>query len=526
MATILSRIVGLFAKPKPAPKPRGQRMYAGAKGGRLMFSAPTSSADAELSSSLKTLRDRARALCRDVVYAKRARTVVVNNVIGPGVGLQAQVMNRRKRLLQDVNDAIEDAWRDWGRAETCHTGGRLAFADFERAAMGEVFEAGEVFIRKHYAPFGNGTIPLALELIEAERIADDHEISAPPGTRISMGIEHDAFGRPLAYYVYTRHPNELRQQPGTRANEIMRVPAEQIIHLGVIERWPQARGVPWLHAAIQRLNQLGEFEEAAVINARIGASKVGFFENPEGDPNALQDGEEADGTPNTTVEAGEFTTLPPGYKFNSWDPAYPNDAFEPFTRACLRGIAAGVGPSYESLSRDYSQSNYSSSRLALLDDRDLWRVMQQWWIRAFREPLHRDWMQAAVLSRAIAAIDVQDYLVDRKKFEAVKFKPRGWSWIDPSKDVDSFKEAEKAGYTTKSRIIAATGDGLDLEDILRERRRELDMMDELGLTSDTTSPAAADPAPTDPKPKPDDDTETDDEAPPARVLAFNKRDHE
>ena len=44
-------------------------------------------------------------------------------------------------------------------------------------------------------------------------------------------------------------------------------------------------------------------------------------------------------------------------------------------------LAAGCGPSYESLSRDYSQSNYSSSRLSLLDDRDLWRVLQQWWLR-------------------------------------------------------------------------------------------------------------------------------------------------
>ena len=45
-------------------------------------------------------------------------------------------------------------------------------------------------------------------------------------------------------------------------------------------------------------------------------------------------------------------------------------------RFMLREIAAGTGVSYESLSRDYSQSNYSSSRLALIDDRDLWRVFQ------------------------------------------------------------------------------------------------------------------------------------------------------
>ena len=85
-----------FTRPAaPTRAAAGQRMYAGAKSGRLMFSAPTGSANTELYSSLSTLRARSRALCRDVVYAKRARTVVVNNVIGQGMGIQAQVMNNQ-----------------------------------------------------------------------------------------------------------------------------------------------------------------------------------------------------------------------------------------------------------------------------------------------------------------------------------------------------------------------------------------------------------------------------------------------
>jgi lambda family phage portal protein len=370
--------------------------------------------------------------------------------------------------------------------------------------------------------------------VEAERIADDYEIKAPAGARVSLGIEHDDYGRPLAYYVHRLHPNDLRLAPGRLADEVLRIPAADMIHLKVTERWPQTRGVPWLHAAINRLNQLGEFEESAVVAARIGASKVGFFENPDGDLTALADGDQ-DGTPTANVEAGEFTALPPGYKFSSWDPNYPNDVYDPFTRSILRGIAAGVGVSYESLSRDYSQSNYSSSRLALLDDRDLWRTLQQWWIRAFREPLHREWLRAAMLARAIPGVDLLAYGADPRRFEAVKFKPRGWSWVDPTKEVDAYKEAERAGYLTKSQVIAMTGGGVDLEDVLRERRRELDMLDAMDLETDTThAPAtAAAPAPAaEPAEKPDDDSDDDsDDAPDSeraagRIVAFAKRDHE
>ena len=109
----ISRVFIRPAATRPAAQATGQRLYAGAKNGRLMFSAPTGSANSELYSSLGTLRARSRALCRDVVYAKRARTVVVNNVIGQGMGLQAQVINNRKRLLDEINDPIESAWEQW-----------------------------------------------------------------------------------------------------------------------------------------------------------------------------------------------------------------------------------------------------------------------------------------------------------------------------------------------------------------------------------------------------------------------------
>jgi lambda family phage portal protein len=249
---------------------------------------------------------------------------------------------------------------------------------------------------------------------------------------------------------------------------------------------------------LNRLHQHSKFEESAVIAARIGASKVGFFESPEGNPDDFADQEEADGTPSMNLEAGEFRQLPPGYSFKSWDPPYPHEAFEPFSRQSLRGICAGGGPNYESVSRDYSQSNYSSSRLSLLDDRDTWRILQAWWIRAFRAPLHRIWMQQAVLARAVGALQPESYFLDRERYEAAKFKARGWGWVDPTKEVAAYKEAEKAGYTTKGDVIAATAGGMDLEDYIVARRAELDALAAEDISTDTTAePPPPPPAPTD-----------------------------
>ena len=497
------------------------RAFAGAKVSNMTggWVPVSSSADMESFASLTRLRDRSRALVRDNAHAKRAKALIQNNVIGCGIGMQSQIVNNRGRLLDEINSPIEQAWREWCKPDNCHIGGTLHFAEIERLVVGECFEAGDVLLRLHYT--GRGAVPLSLEVIEPERLAAEWEIKPAGGNLVRQGVEVDKFYRPVAYWIRTWHPGEVMLPMGAR-DELLRVPADQIIHLKITERWPQVRGIPWMHAAIARLHQLGEFQDAAVIAARVGAEKVMVLKETE-------DGRLADslGTPNNDgtlswgSAKGQVDILPSGTDIADWQPNYPDTNYGPFVTAALRDVAAAFGVSYESLSRDYSTSNYSSSRLALLDDRDGWKVLQQWYIRAVRERLYPVWLQAALMARAIPGVSIEDYMLNRTKFEAVKWKPRGWSWVDPTKEVTAYKEAEKAGYITKADIIAATSSN-DIEDVLRERRRELDMLDEMALHTDTTEGLEPpEPAPAPAAPEPDD---TDDEQP-ARILSF-KRDYE
>ena len=462
------------------------RQYGAARGSRLTsgWSASNSSADAELSTSLTNLRSRSRALVRDASYAKRARVLVVNNVIGSGIGLQCQVKNARGELNQRVNTEIEDVFAKHSRSDSFHTGGRLSRMQFERLCMAQVFEAGEVFIREHYQAFGESKIPYSLEVIEAERIADEFSspVAAANGNQVRMGVEVDRFGRPVAYYIRERHPSELRW--GNSPDRFERVSADQIIHLAVIDRWPQTRGEPWLHAAARRLNDMDGYSEAEIVRARVQASTVGAIETPE---DASSFGEEQDdGTVELEVEPGVFKRLSPGEKLNALAPSSPNPALDPFMRYMLREVASGLSVSYASLSSDYSQSNYSSSRLALLDDRDLWKFLQVWFISEFRERVHRHFLKQAVLAGEIKSIPLEQYAVAPEKFEAARYKPRGWSWIDPTSEVEAYKEAVKAGFLTVGDVVAMTNGGQDLEDVLEGRRNELDAMGEKDLEFDTS----------------------------------------
>jgi lambda family phage portal protein len=511
-----SRIARLIA---PTPAKRGVRMYGGARQTRTTgsFGGSAGSADAELQGSLTTLRQRSRQMVRDSAYAKRAKTIIVNNVIGPGVGMQGQVMTVRGQLAGAVNDGIEAAWREWCQADQCHTGGQLHFHDMERALMGEVFEAGEALVRIHLRPFGAARVPLALEVIEADRLATDHVelMGIGTGNEVRMGVEVDRFQRPVAYWLRERHSGDIRLRMEHMTDRVERVPADQIFHLRIVSRWPQTRGEPWMHSVLRKLDDLNEYSQHEVTAARASAAYFGTIETPEDSSPLATATEDTDtaGQQRAVMDVEPLTIqeLNPGEKLMFHAPNRPNPSLEGFMRGMLREVAAGTGVSYESLSRDYSQSNYSSSRLALLDDRDLYKMLQQWWVRSFRQPLHRLWLRQAVLARAVTAVPLEAYGVEPARYEAVLFKCRGWNWVDPTKEVAAYKEAIKAGLTTLTDVIAATADGRDIEDVIATRKRELEMLREADILTDTEVLPEPAPAPPPqavaPAPEPEDDAE-------------------
>ena len=183
-----------------------------------------------------------------------------------------------------------------------------------------------------------------------------------------MGVELDKYERPIAYHILTRHPGDMRGYPSVSQRVRERVPADEIIYCGLPARLHQTRCIPWTHAALRRLYDLGEYEFAALVAARTGAAKMGFFERELDAADYQADGTDADGNLISKAEAGTIEELPYGVKFQGWDPNYPHGDFDPFTSACLRGISAGLDVSYHTLANNLKGVNYSSGRLGALEE--------------------------------------------------------------------------------------------------------------------------------------------------------------
>lgn len=476
LRTRFLRTLGLQRVPR-----RRRRNYAGAIVSRLTsdWMSSSASADAEIRNSLSKLRDRSREMVRNNPYAKQAKRTTQVNVVGSGIKLQSQVQQVRGRKPSEaINRLIEEKWHLWTRAQYCDVAGRHSFHMMEWLAAGALPESGEALFRIIRRSFGGSRVPLALEMIESDVL--DEEYQGPTLAKLNewrMGVEINEWGRPVRYAFLTRHPGDYWfQNAPQKGDKHVFLPAADVIHLFIPERPQQHRGVPWFHPVMVDAHQLAGYEQAAVVRARAGASVMGFVTSPEGELEG--DDVEADRRI-SEFEPGMWKYLEPGQNVEVPNISSPDQQYEMFVKNKVRRFASGFGCSYETLSRDFSETNYSSSRLSLLEDREHWKVVQSYLIENFHNRVFREWLDLAVLA---GELPFDDYDSRPERYDTPRWMARGWDWVDPLKEAKAYRQMEQAGYMTKAQIVAKLGG--DFFDNLTEFSREQQAAEELNVELD------------------------------------------
>jgi len=484
---LIARLRAAFRRPRRVARAPG---FDAAQASRLTASlaAETEYINRTLRYQLRTLRARSRQLAMNNAYGKRFAQMVVDNIAGhTPFAMQAKVKKARGALDDAANKRIESAYRSWSKKGNADITGQWSLNALSRLIARTLSVDGEVFIRIYRGP-QYGLHGYQLQIIDSDRIDDLKNKALPGGGAIHMGIEYDPVQRPVSYYVLKRKPAEW-DRGYTRESE--RIPASEIMHLYVPEFAEQGRGVPWMYAALMELVHLGAFEEAAVVAARVGASQMGVIQSPDGGEKLVGDSETAQGNPQIDAEPGAFPMLPPGYEIAGWNPKYPDAAVGPFLKACLRGVAAGLGVAYHNLANDLEGVNYSSARIGELDERDAWMGLQNFVIEHLYQPLYEDWLRMQVL------LGVLPFNMEQlERFYEVRFQGRRWPWVDPQKEIGANVMAINNLLKSRSRVVAESGE--DFEDMIDELAAEQMLIEENDL-----SPAAP-AAPAAPAPQPGD----------------------
>lgn len=448
--------------------------------------------DYQIRQNIYRLRVAARDVALNNPIVRQYLELLAQNVIGPnGFKIQPRVRDNSGKLNLRINEIIEEAWCDFWRNP--FVDGRYSGIHGERILLKSVARDGEIFVRMVQGrEWRHG---IALQIIDPDRI--DHTYNrtrTPTANEIRMGIEVDEYGKAVGVWIWSNWPQDINNDY-SREREF--IPASEILHIYDPERANATRGVTWLNSVMQQLRHLDGYAEAAVVAARTAACAFPIFEQSEGmepDPNVASFAME--------LNPGTGFTLPAGLKASSWNPNQPNTNYSEFIKGALRFFCSGVHVSYNALSSDLENVNYSSIRSGVLVERDHWRVLQRWWMDAFRQPIYEAWIKSAILAGTVR-VDTRD----PKKLMEVRWVSRGWDWVDPLKDVQASVLSVQNGLASRSQVVAERGD--DLEDILEELKDERESMEEMGIPLETTA-LKPKPSMSQDEPPEDDEIETED----------------
>ena len=492
----LDRLIGIFS-PAAAVRRSQQRrtlerMYSGAEPSRLTNNKrPRNlSADSELIGPFgaDSLRAWSRALVRDNAYAWGVVDTIVSSVIGCGITAQSQVETPEGSDVEDVNDIRDKVWDEW--CEVCDVNGRLNFYEIQQLAQREMVEAGEVLIHIVKTP-GNKyrgiyrPVPLALELIEADRLAtekDTYKIRSGDGNKIIRGVELDDLGKPLAYWIYPEHPN------GPYATRVWpeRIPASEIIHLYRVDRIGQTRGVPWFAPVMSWIRDLGVYVDNE-IQASAVASCFGVAIKTDGRagnglmPSTDSETTDINGNQFEYLEPAMVVRLNPGESVESINPGRPNSASEPWINLMLRGISVGTGLSYEVVSRNYSGTSYSSSRTSMLEDRRRFRRWQRYMVQHMCQPIWDAFCDQAATAGVDGFPSMSDMLEDRRTLTAVEWQTPAWEWVDPQSEQSASDAALNSFQSTYQDELGQRGK--NWKNVFYQRAKEERLKRQLGLVT-------------------------------------------
>lgn len=475
------RIGRRSADVEPQPEPRRHarkalpritlRGYESADGGRLesSWSRIPQSPITIVERDWLTLCARGRDAQMNMDHGKKFLRLVRKNVVGASGVLVIPAVTLPDGSVDTLAcKAIAEAWREWGlMPEVTET---LTWRELQGLAVQSVARDGEIFVQKLKGR-DYGKYRYQLQLIDATRIPPTLREDLRNGNRIRAGIEFTPAGKRVAFYIRV-DVEDYADGYTFGGAKYHRIPASDMIHLFLPEFIGQPRGLSWMGTALKRLHHLSRYETAAVINARIGATKGGFFQADPEHVDVIDDDENELEFPES-AEPGAFDVLPPGYTFKEYNPQYPQGEFKTFTSACLTSAAAGLDVSYSSLTGDLTGANYASMRAGNLDERETWKDLQQWFVDKLVRSVYEDWVSVAVLAQAIT-IGPTPLRIDRvAQYKRARFQPRRWAWVDPSKDANAHRTEQDGLMRSVSESIRESGRDPDevFDEIAEERRK-------------------------------------------------------
>lgn len=407
--------------------------------------------DSDYKNSADPLRNAARNVYANAPFAKKAVQIISNGVIS--YGINPQFSHPKEVELQK----IEALWKQWSAGEL--TFDNCDFASLQHQVMEAVVTDGEVLLKKVVI---DGTIKF--QILEADYICTTKP-TEPINEKHSFinGIVVDEYRRPKFYHLFEQHPVDSKKKTAKL------VPASEIIHVFKKER-QGLRGITWFHSVIESINFLNELQYTNLLRQKLGASITAVVTSSANGltPELL----EKERQQMWEVSPGTVHYINPDEEIEF--PAIPNpEGFSESTKLALREIASGLGITYEALSGDLSQVNFSSGRMGDLQFR---ANVTQWQytliVPKLLNPVFENFKLYCQLKGVSSAKDLSvQWIVPARQM------------LDPEGEVKATQAAIRAGLMSYTEALTELG--YNPKDKIKEIKESNDLLDANAIVLDS-----------------------------------------
>lgn len=449
------------------------------------------SPDSELELELEASREHSRQLYKNFGYATGVVDHRTDNVVGCGLapkaairpgtfGFGGPVITISEQQAEQWNRELDAVYELW--APRAGRSGRKSFGQCQRLAHRCWKRDGDVLVIMSDVGRADKPIPLQVDVVAAERL------ETPPGEsgnpRIRLGVETDREGDVLRYHVRDTHPDDNLE------NDFSYTPYEawRVCHLHEELFAGQSRGLPWGFSVQTDARDFKDFKEATIISAEAAACVMMVIatQNPDliasGALNS--DGEQE-------MEPGKIMYTQLGDQVNQITPNQPGTTYGMFSEWSLLGYAGGMNYPFGWVVKDRRRATYSAGRLEEIDGGVVLECDHMMLRDQLIAPVWQRLVQEAVI---VGAVSIPPGLFRQMPHLFTRFRltPKGRPWVDPPKESSAAETAVNNNQDTLERVLARRG--MDLDETLEQRARELRKQRELGIEPVSSQPPGAAPA--------------------------------
>jgi len=456
------------------------------------------SADGDLSGEQEIMVGRSRDLIRNNPVAAGGFQTLKDNIIGATLRLSAKpdyrLLGKDIEWARDWSKKTEAEFRSWADSTECDAGGSLTLLGLSLQMLGGSFMNGDGLALPIWKPRAGSRWSTRLHVMESDRLSSPYGLRTKKG--LYEGVQSDKHGQPVEYWISKNHPGDKWSMLAASAEGWERIPAftswgrRRVIHLHDKERAGQSRAKPLISAVMRELKMAGKYNTSE-LQTKIANSLIAGVLESDLDPDSMNSifGESAEqqykdflGGFKAKLQSGAIIKAPPGTHMNLMASGRNSADFDQYMTTVLRYIATGLNIPYELLLKDFSKTNYSSARAALLEAWRYFHGRRRWLSDYWLNAVYELWLEEAI---DLGRIEAPGFYDNRYAYAKCRWIFSGRGWVDPVKEAKAATIRMENNLSTLEQECAEQG--LDWEEVLEQKAHEENRAEGLGISLSSAS---------------------------------------